>query len=311
LASELVRLKPDVIVTTGMGVVVDSINKAHALVSYDLNPSQAIDSRAKAIASKNELDGRKSAEGLRASGIAYHDKRDFDRAIGDFDEAIRLDPNDAKAYANRGIAYGCKGDYDRAIADFEEAIRLSPRNAAFFGVRATTYLAKGDYDRAIADFDEAIRLNPHFTEAIESRAEAIARRKELGGTDETFAAAENGSALSSILSTLNHLQANVLRAVAEAPDPSKAAEAAIRQIEDSEARCQRYEADGQRLSALLKKIHDQVGGAVVGYNDNGEVFVHPDLVREFETPGNEGLKEMLHRVALSNGGQHGTHPKPD
>jgi tetratricopeptide (TPR) repeat protein len=89
-----------------MGVVIDFINKAHALVSYDLNPSQAIDSRAKAIASKNELDGRKSAEGLRASGIAYHDKCDFDRAIGDFDEAIRLDPNDAKAYANRGIAYG-------------------------------------------------------------------------------------------------------------------------------------------------------------------------------------------------------------
>ena len=34
---------------------------------------------------------------------------DLDRAIGDYNEAIRLDPKDASAYSNRGSAWGGKG----------------------------------------------------------------------------------------------------------------------------------------------------------------------------------------------------------
>ena len=57
----------------------------------------------------------------------YGDKGDYDRAIADYDEAIRLDPRYAVAYYNRGVAYCDKGDYDRAIADYNEAIRLDPK----------------------------------------------------------------------------------------------------------------------------------------------------------------------------------------
>jgi hypothetical protein len=60
------------------------------------------------------------------------------------------------------------------------------------------------------------------------------------------------------------------------------------------------EADGQRLSALIKKIADRVGEAPVGYNENGEVFVHPELARELEKPGNEALGDMLIAGARAN-----------
>jgi tetratricopeptide (TPR) repeat protein len=53
-------------------------------------------------------------------------KGDYDRAIADLTEAIRLDPKYVWAYASRGEAYRMKGDYDRAIADLTEAIRLDP-----------------------------------------------------------------------------------------------------------------------------------------------------------------------------------------
>jgi tetratricopeptide (TPR) repeat protein len=57
-------------------------------------------------------------------------KGDYDWAIADFTQAIRLDPNYAKAYISRGGAYhNGKRDYDRAIADFETALRLDPNNA--------------------------------------------------------------------------------------------------------------------------------------------------------------------------------------
>ena len=56
-------------------------------------------------------------------GSAYSNKRDYDGAIKDFDEAIRLDPKYVVAYYNRGNARQNKGDNDRAIADYGEAIR--------------------------------------------------------------------------------------------------------------------------------------------------------------------------------------------
>ena len=67
-----------------------------------------------------------------------------------------------------------KGNYDRAITDFDEAIRLDPKVAVSFYRRGLAYDHQGQHNRAIADFDEAIRLDPNFTQAIKSRAEAIA-----------------------------------------------------------------------------------------------------------------------------------------
>jgi len=54
-------------------------------------------------------------------------KNNYDKAIADHNQAIRLSPNDAVFYAGRGVVYNEKKDYDKAIADFNQAIRLSPR----------------------------------------------------------------------------------------------------------------------------------------------------------------------------------------
>jgi tetratricopeptide (TPR) repeat protein len=95
-------------------------------------------------------------------GRTYSDKRDYDRAIRDYDEAIRLDRNNVAAYLNRGSAYNSKRDHDGAIRDYAEAIRLQPGNVTALNGRGFAYKQKGDLDRAIHDLDEAIRLNPNF-----------------------------------------------------------------------------------------------------------------------------------------------------
>ena len=60
------------------------------------------------------------------SGYAWRNKNENDKAIAEYNEAIRLDPNNAVAYVDRGIAWKAKNEQDKAIADFTEAIRIDP-----------------------------------------------------------------------------------------------------------------------------------------------------------------------------------------
>ena len=88
-------------------------------------------------------------------------KRDFDRAMRDFDEAIKADPGFAEAYATRGMQFLVrKQDVARAVADYSQAIRLAPTNAHFRLNRALIYSRNSDYAAALADYDQAIKLEP-------------------------------------------------------------------------------------------------------------------------------------------------------
>ena len=102
-------------------------------------------------------------------GTTYNLKHDNDRALEDYNQAIRLDPTLVGAYICRGNAYSGKGDYDRAITDHTQAIRLDPNFAGAYNARGAAYYGKGDYDKAIADFTQAIRLDPNFVGAYNAR----------------------------------------------------------------------------------------------------------------------------------------------
>ena len=102
-------------------------------------------------------------------GIAYDDKGQYDRAIADYDTAIKLNPKDADFYFNRGTSYDDKGQFDRAIADYDTAIKLNPKYAIAYNNRGNAYNYKGQFDRAIADFDTAIKLNPKDASAYNNR----------------------------------------------------------------------------------------------------------------------------------------------
>ena len=67
----------------------------------------------------------------------------------------------AAAYGFRGRASAKKGDHERAIADYGEAIRLNPNDAVVFWNQGNSYREKGDNVRALEDYTAAIALNPN------------------------------------------------------------------------------------------------------------------------------------------------------
>ena len=76
--------------------------------------------------------------------------------LDSLDEAVRRNPLNTGAYAERGLAYYSLGQHLKAISDLDEAIRLEPRNSIPIINRGMAHIGLGRYDEAIEDFNLVI-----------------------------------------------------------------------------------------------------------------------------------------------------------
>src|SRR5665811_2097243 len=123
--------------------------------------------------------GRSLAGAYCSRGFAFTEKGELDRAIADYNTAIRFDPKFSIAFNNRGDAFLARNNLDRAIADFTTAIKLDPKNATALGNRGYSYFRKGDLDRAAADFTAQIKLAPDDLLAFINRGNVYRAKQQL------------------------------------------------------------------------------------------------------------------------------------
>ena len=129
-------------------------------------------------------------------------RREYEKAVADYNEAIRLDPKDAAPHNNLALVYGIgRGEDDKAIAELNEAIRLNPststpittgagptcarasmtrpsqismrpsgwiKNARAYGNRADAYRKKGEFYKAAVDRIKAEELSDNRNRASDS-----------------------------------------------------------------------------------------------------------------------------------------------
>ena len=76
---------------------------------------------------------------------------------------------EVQAYIDKGIENSQKGQYDQALQEFGQALKLKPGDAATLTYRGVVYYAKGQSDQAIKDFDQAIKSDPKFGRAYYQR----------------------------------------------------------------------------------------------------------------------------------------------
>ena len=87
-------------------------------------------------------------------GSAWVEKKEFDKAINDYNEAIRLDPTLALARFVRGDVWSAKKEYDKAIDDYTEAVRLDPKYALAYSKLAS--LLATCPDKSVRDGKQAV-----------------------------------------------------------------------------------------------------------------------------------------------------------
>ena len=108
-------------------------------------------------------------------GIAHRKLRKFDKAIKDYDEAIKLQPSNAVAHYDRGNVYRDIGlDHD-AIRDYSDAIEIERSMPEPYGNRGVLYIAAEQFELAIENFDDLIAIRPRDRKGYINRGVAYSK----------------------------------------------------------------------------------------------------------------------------------------
>lgn len=84
-------------------------------------------------------------------GFEYHNQGLVDQAIGEYQQALKLNPNFIEVYMNLGAIYVGKKDYDQAIQQFKKVVELNYYNTKGHYNLGMVYVYGGDKEKAEAE----------------------------------------------------------------------------------------------------------------------------------------------------------------
>jgi tetratricopeptide (TPR) repeat protein len=114
---------------------------------------------------------------LTIRGVMYRKIGRYSEAISDFDNAIKLDSENASAYCHRAFSVQQIGQsewWKQALLDTEKSIALEKDNALAYLIRGNALVANEQFEAAIGAFDHAIAYNPNSSNSLVGRARAHA-----------------------------------------------------------------------------------------------------------------------------------------
>jgi len=152
-------------------------------------------------------------------GFAYASEGQWERAIAEYQTAVRLKPDNAKAHNNLGVAYASQGQADRAATEYQTAVRLKPDFVKAYYNLANVYASQGQMEKAVAEYQTVLRLKPDYAEAHNNLGTAYASQGQMDRATEEYETAlrlrpDNAKAHNN-LGTVYRSQGQMDRAVAE------------------------------------------------------------------------------------------------
>lgn len=109
---------------------------------------------------------------------AYFALGDKERALDDYNQAVKLAPNNAKLYYNRGVFHAAQADGEAAFRDLNTALSINPKFVAALRERAKLYLTQDNFSGALADYSEAVRVQPKTAALWSERGYLYLRQRD-------------------------------------------------------------------------------------------------------------------------------------
>jgi len=131
---------------------------------------------------------------VRARGLALANMDKPERAIADLNKAIELDPANGPIYEDKAMVLARLKKFDEALATLDKARQLNPKSLELLVQKARIHVQQRKFDAAIADLNEAIELDPTNGATYEDKASLLAQLKKF---DEALATLDKARQLDS------------------------------------------------------------------------------------------------------------------
>lgn len=124
-----------------------------------------------ALADMNKLISMEpNSSNYNMRGNCFYSLKLYDSAIEDYTKAFKLDSTDVQPLISRAETHFYNKNPGAAFADFDQAIKISPNNYSIYDERARINKEFGDIEQAIWDYSKVIELNPKAEWAYNNRA---------------------------------------------------------------------------------------------------------------------------------------------
>src|SRR6266567_1396800 len=159
---------------------------------------------------KDLLSSLKTKEDWLKEGDNLHALKRYEEALAAYEQAIRLDSNNAYAYINKGIILRNLNRYEEAFDAYEQATYLDPNNAVAYNNKGIVLLHLNDNEEALTALEQAIRLDPKNATAYNNKGNAL---RSLKRYEEALAAYELAIHLNPNNSEIYNNKGNALQAL--------------------------------------------------------------------------------------------------
>jgi protein O-GlcNAc transferase len=106
---------------------------------------------------------------------------DFDAAIKEYAEVVKLRPNLPEAYNNLGVALKRKGELEKAAQTFTKALELRPDYSAALSNRGWVRGEQSKWNEARSDFEQALLHNDRDDGALFGLSQALRESRDYAG----------------------------------------------------------------------------------------------------------------------------------
>ncbi len=104
---------------------------------------------------------------------------DFDTAISEFEEALKLSPHDATLHYNLGLALKLKDKLPEAVTELRKATDFDPGQADAHYTLGVTLWQQGNFAGAAEELRAAIHAKPDYAEAYYTLGTVLKQKGEL------------------------------------------------------------------------------------------------------------------------------------
>jgi len=110
-----------------------------------------------------------SGEALMVRAAVYVEMAEYQQAMADVERCLQIEPPDPLALLTRGNLRAHLGEFEAALVDFTEYLRQQPATQVALRARSLSYARLLRFDEALADLNEALRIGPDCADAYLER----------------------------------------------------------------------------------------------------------------------------------------------